>query len=157
MPKPLSDHIALPVQQRTAAVAAMDRDIGLDHVEPLRRHGRAIGAHHAARHRPGQGCHLRRPDGINIQGEQAKVRASVDEVADATVKVLLRCVPAAVPGIAFLSGGQSDEDASAHLGAMNARHPQVMEGNLVRVVSWYDNEWGFSNRMSDTAVAMAKL
>lgn len=33
----------------------------------------------------------------------------------------------------------------------------VMEGNLVRVVSWYDNEWGFSNRMSDTAVAMAKL
>jgi glyceraldehyde 3-phosphate dehydrogenase len=33
----------------------------------------------------------------------------------------------------------------------------VMEGNLVRVLSWYDNEWGFSNRMSDTAVAMAKL
>lgn len=60
-----------------------------------------------------------------IQGEQAKVRASVDEVADATVKVLLRCVPAAVPGIAFLSGGQSDEDASAHLGAMNARHPNL--------------------------------
>ena len=60
-----------------------------------------------------------------IQGEQAKIRASVDEVADATVKVLLRCVPAAVPGIAFLSGGQSDEDASAHLGAMNARHPNL--------------------------------
>jgi glyceraldehyde 3-phosphate dehydrogenase len=34
---------------------------------------------------------------------------------------------------------------------------QVIEGNLVRVLSWYDNEWGFSNRMSDTAVAMAKL
>jgi len=34
---------------------------------------------------------------------------------------------------------------------------QVMDGNLVRVLSWYDNEWGFSNRMSDTAVAMAKL
>ncbi|MFD2676114.1 type I glyceraldehyde-3-phosphate dehydrogenase [Camelimonas lactis] len=34
---------------------------------------------------------------------------------------------------------------------------KVLEGNLVRVMSWYDNEWGFSNRMSDTAVAMAKL
>ena len=34
---------------------------------------------------------------------------------------------------------------------------QVVEGNLVRVLSWYDNEWGFSNRMSDTAAAMAKL
>jgi glyceraldehyde 3-phosphate dehydrogenase len=34
---------------------------------------------------------------------------------------------------------------------------KVMNGNFVRVMSWYDNEWGFSNRMSDTAVAMAKL
>ena len=33
----------------------------------------------------------------------------------------------------------------------------VIEGKLVRVVSWYDNEWGFSNRMVDTAMAMAKL
>ncbi len=33
----------------------------------------------------------------------------------------------------------------------------VLEGRLVRVVSWYDNEWGFSNRMVDTAAAMAKL
>jgi glyceraldehyde 3-phosphate dehydrogenase len=34
---------------------------------------------------------------------------------------------------------------------------KVMDGNLVRVLSWYDNEWGFSNRMADTAVAMGKL
>jgi glyceraldehyde 3-phosphate dehydrogenase len=34
---------------------------------------------------------------------------------------------------------------------------KVMDGTLVRVMSWYDNEWGFSNRMADTAVAMAKL
>jgi glyceraldehyde 3-phosphate dehydrogenase len=34
---------------------------------------------------------------------------------------------------------------------------KVIDGTLVRVMSWYDNEWGFSNRMSDTAVAMAKL
>ena len=46
---------------------------------------------------------------------------TVDEVADATVKCLLRAVPAAVPGIAFLSGGQSGELASARLNAMNVR------------------------------------
>jgi fructose-bisphosphate aldolase class I len=46
---------------------------------------------------------------------------TVDEVADATVKCLLRTVPAAVPGIAFLSGGQSGELASARLNAMNVR------------------------------------
>ena len=34
---------------------------------------------------------------------------------------------------------------------------KVMEGKFVSVLSWYDNEWGFSNRMSDTAVAMGKL
>jgi fructose-bisphosphate aldolase class I len=46
---------------------------------------------------------------------------TVDEVADATVACLLRAVPAAVPGIAFLSGGQSAEDATARLNAMNQR------------------------------------
>ena len=45
----------------------------------------------------------------------------VDEVADATVRCLLRAVPAAVPGIAFLSGGQPSELASARLNAMNVR------------------------------------
>ena len=34
---------------------------------------------------------------------------------------------------------------------------QVIEGKLARVLSWYDNEWGFSNRMADTAAAMSKL
>jgi glyceraldehyde 3-phosphate dehydrogenase len=34
---------------------------------------------------------------------------------------------------------------------------KVMDGTFVRVMSWYDNEWGFSNRMADTAIAMAKL
>ena len=35
-------------------------------------------------------------------------------------------------------------------------HIDVMDGSFVRVLSWYDNEWGFSNRMSDTAVAISK-
>ncbi len=48
-------------------------------------------------------------------------QAAVNEVADATVTCLIRAVPAAVPGIAFLSGGQSGELASARLNAMNVR------------------------------------
>jgi fructose-bisphosphate aldolase class I len=54
-----------------------------------------------------------------IAGKKCAKQASVDEVAEKTVKVLKARVPAAVPGIAFLSGGQSDADATAHLDAMN--------------------------------------
>jgi fructose-bisphosphate aldolase class I len=54
-----------------------------------------------------------------ISGKKAQNRASVDEVAEKTVRLLKSCVPPAVPGIAFLSGGQSDEEATAHLDAMN--------------------------------------
>jgi fructose-bisphosphate aldolase class I len=54
-----------------------------------------------------------------VPGKKSGKRASVDEVAEKTVKLLKACVPAAVPGIAFLSGGQSDEEATAHLDAMN--------------------------------------
>lgn len=57
-----------------------------------------------------------------IAGRKCPKQASVDEVAERTVQVLKRCVPPAVPGIAFLSGGQSDEDATAHLNAMNAKY-----------------------------------
>ncbi len=56
-----------------------------------------------------------------LPGLKCPKQESVDEVADATVRVLLRAVPAAVPGIAFLSGGQSSELASARLNAMNVR------------------------------------
>jgi fructose-bisphosphate aldolase class I len=58
-----------------------------------------------------------------LTGYDASDRAGVDDVADATLDVLYRHVPAAVPGIVFLSGGQTDEDATAHLNAMNARGP----------------------------------
>jgi fructose-bisphosphate aldolase, class I len=54
-----------------------------------------------------------------ISGKKNTRQASVEEVAAKTIRVLKACVPAAVPGIAFLSGGQSDEDATAHLDAMN--------------------------------------
>ena len=56
-----------------------------------------------------------------LPGSACPTQESVDEVADATVECLLRAVPAAVPGVAFLSGGQSGELASARLNAMNVR------------------------------------
>jgi fructose-bisphosphate aldolase class I len=54
-----------------------------------------------------------------IPGKKSVKQASVEEVAEKTIRLLKNCVPAAVPGIAFLSGGQSDEEATAHLDAMN--------------------------------------
>jgi fructose-bisphosphate aldolase class I len=57
-----------------------------------------------------------------VPGKKCPDQASVEDVADLTVQCLSNCVPSAVPGIAFLSGGQSDEDATAHLNAMNAAY-----------------------------------
>ncbi len=56
-----------------------------------------------------------------LPGSTCPTQEGVDEIADTTVRCLLRAVPAAVPGIAFLSGGQSAELASARLNAMNVR------------------------------------
>ena len=57
-----------------------------------------------------------------ISGTEAASRAAVDEVTERTVRCLRRTVPAAMPGIVFLSGGQSEVEATAHLNAMNANH-----------------------------------
>jgi len=54
-----------------------------------------------------------------VSGKKCPTQAGVEEVAERTIKCLKECAPAAVPGIAFLSGGQSDEEATAHLNAMN--------------------------------------
>jgi fructose-bisphosphate aldolase class I len=60
-----------------------------------------------------------------LSGYEASNRAAADDVAEWTLKCFYKHVPAAVPGIVFLSGGQSDEDSTAHLNAINARgsHP----------------------------------
>jgi len=75
-----------------------------------------------------------------IDGKNAR-KASIEEVAEKTVKVLKATVPPAVPGIAFLSGGQSSEEATAHLSAMN---------------SAYDLPWGltysYGRALQDTAL-----
>lgn len=60
-----------------------------------------------------------------ISGLDAKNRADYNEVADETVATLMRCVPAAVPGIMFLSGGQSELDATMHLNVMNTNYKNL--------------------------------
>jgi fructose-bisphosphate aldolase class I len=62
-----------------------------------------------------------------LSGYEAATRAGIDEVAERTLEVLYRHVPAAVPGICFLSGGQTDEDSTAHLNAMVQRGPHPWE------------------------------
>jgi len=62
---------------------------------------------------------------IVIAGKKSAKKASAEEVAEKTSRCLKECVPAAVAGIAFLSGGQSDEEATVHLNLINQRgaHP----------------------------------
>ena len=73
-----------------------------------------------------------------LPGLAAPKQATVAEVAEATVTCLLRSVPAAVPGIAFLSGGQSSELASARLNAMNfafkSRAPWALAFSFARAI-----------------------
>jgi fructose-bisphosphate aldolase class I len=64
--------------------------------------------------------HLILKTSMVVSGKECPRQANVDEVAERTVRVLKRTVPAAQPGIVFLSGGQSDEAATAHLNAMAA-------------------------------------
>ena len=54
-----------------------------------------------------------------VSGKENARQAGVDEVAERTLRVLKRTVPSALPGVVFLSGGQTDENATAHLDAMN--------------------------------------
>ncbi len=62
-----------------------------------------------------------------LAGKKSAKQASVDQVAEATLRTLRRAVPAAVPGMVFLSGGQSPEPATEHLNAMNAMGAQPWE------------------------------
>jgi len=50
-----------------------------------------------------------------------------------------------------------DFNGDPHSSSVMSSETVVMDGNMARVLSWYDNEWGFSNRMLDTAAAMAKF
>ncbi|HEY4345323.1 MAG TPA: class I fructose-bisphosphate aldolase [Parvibaculum sp.] len=72
-----------------------------------------------ARHRVSLEGTILKPNMV-VSGKKCPKQAGVQEVAEKTIAVFKRTVPSAIPGIVFLSGGQSDEDATAHLNAMNA-------------------------------------
>ncbi|MCZ7659541.1 MAG: type I glyceraldehyde-3-phosphate dehydrogenase [Xanthobacteraceae bacterium] len=78
-----------------------------------------------------------------------EVNAAIKRAADQQLKGIL--------GYTERPNVSIDFNHDPHSSVFHMDQTKVMEGTLVRVMSWYDNEWGFSNRMADTAVAMAKL
>jgi glyceraldehyde 3-phosphate dehydrogenase len=78
-----------------------------------------------------------------------EVNAAMKKAAEGELKGVLDFDPASKVSIDFNHDPHSSNFAS--------QQTKVVGGNLVRILTWYDNEWGFSNRMSDTAVAMGKL
>jgi glyceraldehyde 3-phosphate dehydrogenase len=86
----------------------------------------------------------------------AKRTTSKDEVNEA-VKRAARQQLKGILGITDAPNVSSDFNHDSHSSIFHLDQTKVIDGTLVRVMSWYDNEWGFSNRMIDTAVAMGKL
>jgi len=78
-----------------------------------------------------------------------EINAAIKAAADGPLKGILGYTNA--PNVSI------DFNHDPHSSVFHMDQTKVMEGTLVSILSWYDNEWGFSNRMSDTAVAMAKL
>ncbi|SCZ03404.1 type I glyceraldehyde-3-phosphate dehydrogenase [Microvirga guangxiensis] len=78
-----------------------------------------------------------------------EINAAIKTAADGPLKGIL--------GYTNAPNVSSDFNHDPHSSVFHMDQTKVMEGNFVRVLSWYDNEWGFSNRMADTAIAMAKL
>jgi glyceraldehyde 3-phosphate dehydrogenase len=79
----------------------------------------------------------------------AEINAAIKEAANGPLKNIL--------GFTDQPNVSSDFNHDPHSSIFHLDQTKVLEGNFVRVMSWYDNEWGFSNRMADTAVAMGRL
>ncbi len=86
----------------------------------------------------------------------AKKATTKDEV-NAAIKAAAEGPLKGILGTTSLPNVSTDFNHDAHSSVFAYDQTKVLDGTMVRVLSWYDNEWGFSNRMSDTAVAMAKL
>ena len=86
----------------------------------------------------------------------AKRATSKDEINNAVKRACEQQLKG-VLGYTEAPNVSSDFNHDAHSSVFAIDQTRVMDGTLVRVMSWYDNEWGFSNRMVDTAVAMGKL
>ncbi|MBD3763268.1 MAG: type I glyceraldehyde-3-phosphate dehydrogenase [Rhodobacterales bacterium] len=79
----------------------------------------------------------------------AEVNAAVKAAVDGPLKGILDYTE--------MANVSSDFNHDPHSSVFHMDQTKVMEGRMVRILSWYDNEWGFSNRMADTAVAIGKL
>ncbi|ODR98793.1 glyceraldehyde-3-phosphate dehydrogenase [Methyloceanibacter methanicus] len=88
---------------------------------------------------------------------QASRKTSVEEINDALVAAASQAPLLGVLGINDKPLVSSDFNHSPLSSVFDVTGTQVIDGTFCRVVAWYDNEWGFSNRMSDTAVAMGRL
>ncbi|KMO27301.1 glyceraldehyde-3-phosphate dehydrogenase [Methylobacterium tarhaniae] len=86
----------------------------------------------------------------------AKRTTSVAEINEA-IKAAANGPLKGVLGFTEAPNVSIDFNHDPHSSTFHIDQTKVMDGNFVRVLSWYDNEWGFSNRMADTAIAMAKL
>ena len=86
----------------------------------------------------------------------AKRATSVDEV-NAAIRAAAEGPLKGILGFATAKNVSADFNHDPHSSVFHMDQTKVMEGTLVSVLSWYDNEWGFSNRMADTAVAMGGL
>jgi glyceraldehyde 3-phosphate dehydrogenase len=84
-------------------------------------------------------------------------RATTAKEINETVKAAAAGPLKGILGVTREPNVSIDFNHDAHSSIFALDQTKVMDGNLVRILSWYDNEWGFSNRMGDTAVAMAKL
>jgi glyceraldehyde 3-phosphate dehydrogenase len=78
-----------------------------------------------------------------------EINAAIKAAADGPLKGIL--------GYTLAPNVSADFNHDSHSSIFHMDQTKVMGGTLVSILTWYDNEWGFSNRMSDTAVAMAKL
>ncbi len=87
----------------------------------------------------------------------AKRKTSVEKINEAILKAAKRGPLKGILGFTDQPNVSIDMNHDPHSSIFALDQTKVMEEKLVRVLSWYDNEWGFSNRMSDTAVAIAKL
>ena len=88
---------------------------------------------------------------------EASKKTTVEEVNDAIKKAARKAPLKGILGYTEEPLVSTDFNHDSHSSIFHMDQTKVMDGTMVRILTWYDNEWGFSNRMSDTAVAMGKL
>ena len=91
----------------------------------------------------------RSQDRREAQDHKEEINEAMKRAAEQQLKGILGYTTA--PNVSI------DFNHDPHSSTFHMDQTKVQNGTLVRVMSWYDNEWGFSNRMADTAVAMGKL